>query len=192
MGRERGVKDKKTFQILDVDLHYTLAIKVKQLHNVLNTYFQGCTLMLQTTMETVKTLTLTQSKYNTKFFQMWLNLPYIRLAESFWILLFETIMIHVGDFVCALYTLDKLHRVTFLFHCPENLTIDGNHLWDMTHRHYVNQCNYKLTQFEYYGAWRKQKTKKKNEILFLKELIIFYFGNKKRNTAKVAVEYYRV
>ena len=100
-------------------------------------------------------------------------------------------MIHVGDFVCALYTLDKLHRVTFLFHCPENLTIDGNHLWDMTHRHYVNQCNYKLTQFEYYGARRKQKTKK-NGILFLKELIIFYFGNKKRNTAKVAVEYYRV
>jgi hypothetical protein len=38
---------------------------------------------------------------------------------------------------------------------------------------------------------KKAKNKKKNEI-FLKELIIFYFGNKKRNTAKVAVEYYRV
>jgi len=61
-------------------------------------------------------------------------------------------MIHVEYFVCALYKLDNIHRVTFLFHCFENLIIDNNHLWGMTHRHYVTQCNFKLKQLQNYEA----------------------------------------
>jgi len=61
-----------------------------------------------------------------------------------------------------------------LFHCLEKLIIEGNHLWGMTHRHYVTQCNFKFTQFHNYGARKAER--QRNSKFLLKTGIIFYFG----------------